>query len=177
MLLKIWQCITMSPHLVWSSLLPRSHVSHSHIPLAIFPLIPTPTVHKLYMPLGLNSSISWKKPNVPLFRYLYLHSFWIESAAGWNNNNNNNNKMLPFGLCCGFCPSAMLSVVLEFWFTEMCECPSQLPRTQPVHITAKRHKLGSQGMRKVQITSCPAFFCADALARAKATSALCGFVL
>lgn len=33
----------------------------------------------------------------------------------------------------------------------MCECPSQLPRTQPVHITAKRHKLGSQGMREVQI--------------------------
>lgn len=35
---------------------------------------------------------------------------------------------------------------------KMCECPSQLPRTQPVHITAQRHKLGSQGMREVQIT-------------------------
>lgn len=34
---------------------------------------------------------------------------------------------------------------------KMCECPSQLPRTQPVHITAQRHKLGSQGMREVQI--------------------------
>lgn len=33
----------------------------------------------------------------------------------------------------------------------MCECPSQLPRTQPVHIRAKRHKLGSQGMREVQV--------------------------
>lgn len=39
----------------------------------------------------------------------------------------------------------------------MCECPSQLPRTQPVHITAKRHKLGSQGMREVQIAFCLAF--------------------
>lgn len=36
----------------------------------------------------------------------------------------------------------------------MCECPSQLPRAQPVHIRAKRHKLGSQGMREVQVDFC-----------------------
>lgn len=42
---------------------------------------------------------------------------------------------------------------------EMCERPSQLPRTQPVHITAKRHKLGSQGVREAQIASRLAFFC------------------
>lgn len=52
------------------------------------------------------------------------------------------------------CLSAMLvssSFSGLFSSTKMCECPSQLPRTQPVHITAKRHKLGSQGMREVQI--------------------------
>ena len=32
----------------------------------------------------------------------------------------------------------------------MCERPSQLPRTQPVHMKANRHKLGSQGVREVQ---------------------------
>ncbi|KAM3600752.1 uncharacterized protein V6R79_002031 [Siganus canaliculatus] len=50
--------------------------------------------------------------------------------------------------------------------TEMCECPSQLPRTQPVHITAKRHKLGSQGMREVQMDfgrACPMRRTADQL--------------
>lgn len=80
--------------------------------------------------------------------------------------------LVPLGLCFGglferslkkqrrpvfvaLCATLSLFHFLNYFFCfrlrEKCECHSQLPRTQPVHITAKRHKLGSQGMREVPI--------------------------
>lgn len=61
-------------------------------------------------------------------------------------------KLKPPILHCVLHLSAMFDFSLPPGFRlKMCECPSQLPRTQPVHITAQRHKLGSQGMREVQM--------------------------
>lgn len=68
-------------------------------------------------------------------------------------------KLKPHILHCVLHLSAMFDFSPGFRL-KMCECPSQLPRTQPVHITAQRHKLGSQGMREVQIAVLSGFFSA-----------------
>lgn len=41
----------------------------------------------------------------------------------------------------GFCPFSFSSLAV----TEMCECPSQLPRTQPVHMTSRTSQVRVSG--------------------------------
>lgn len=78
-ILEMWQCFAVSPHLVWTS----HHPSHmSFMPTFLYPSapLPHPLPHTPCLPLGLNPSISWKKPNVLPFRSplsLFLLCGWI----------------------------------------------------------------------------------------------------
>lgn len=162
---------------------------HSSIHL---PPLPHPAPHSLCLPLGLKPSIFWKKPNVPPFSSPSISIF--RCVGGLNEHSLSPclaKKVNPFFVALSVF-SAMLVFFLFFFLhqvQEMCECPSQLPRTQPVHITAKRHKLGSQGMREVQIAfssglsyathsrSSAAWALWQRLEQTMAASSLSGFVL
>lgn len=149
--------LAVSFHLILTSL-QLSRMSFVPYPHSCIPLPPPQML--LRLPLVSNPSTSrTQADHLPLcfagncilaLRLDQMDVLCPRVPAGEKKKKKEKNRIHPFCTASSVCPPCLIPPPPTLRL-KMCECPSQLPRTQPVHITAQRHKLGSQGMREVQI--------------------------
>ena len=150
----MWQRFAISPHLVWTSLDP-SHMSHrTHIPLSISPSVP---VHCLTRCLWVYKPLHFLKETQCSPSPFYLYFLCVGGSYEHSLSPCLIRKEKPSLPLCALCLSA-----ISFKFCRLQRCVSA-PRSsqEPNPCTwRKRHKLGSQGMREVQIVFLSGVSCA-----------------